>query len=625
MILVLRAVAQITALDPTFNPSDQGMARYDGLYRHGYAPGDGVQCMAVQADGKLIVAGIFTGGVLEINDPIFKPGIARLNADGSHDAGFSAGTGLNGSVTCIVQQPDGKLLVGGSFTAYNGNPSKGIVRLNTDGSFDPSFAVGSGSAGVVLEIAVQPDGKVLLGGTFTSFNGAPAARIVRLTNTGAVDFSFSTGAGFDGEVRAIALQADGQVLVGGAFTHYQGTQRNYLARLSTTGILDPFYNDNTILPGPGGPLIDIAIGNASSAFISFDSNEFNGGAVGNNPIKLDVNGARIVTFLVSGQVGPSKLHYNAMSNTLTCLGEWGIAHTANGNTGAGGFGYGTYRDDWYYRINCAMLIVDWRSGAVGPNGEVYRLDPEHMGILRLNNDLTLDHEFHPGSGLGYFNPTNLSMTVDGSGRIVVAGRLDNHSTLPACNGNFAPNAYRLWNDGTFDDTFDMPYGFEGNITHVAWMGEDRYAFARPIGSFVCAPGSLATSGSGALINLYDAQSGTMTGLSPDGCSFLDAEMGDMVRLNSGALLYAGNVDCLGSGLDVGRFTVGGSWDASYATTDLNSMPRCIAEAPDGKVYVGGAFTMANGITRNRIVRLLANGGVDPGFDPLSGFNGTVQD
>ncbi len=617
----LSAFAQITAFDPTFNPEDQGMARFDGLFAHPYAPGDGVTRISVQADGKLLVGGIFTGGVLGINDPVLKPGLARLNTDGTHDPTFNAGTGLDGGISCIVQQPDGKLLLGGSFTTYNGNSSKGIVRLNLDGSFDPTFNVGGGAAGSVQEIALQSDGKLLLSGTFITFNGSTAVRIVRLMSNGSVDPSFNTGTSFDGAVRAIAVQADGKILVGGDFTHYQGTQRNYLARLSSTGVLDPFYNDNTLVTGPGGPLADIAVGNAGSAFISFNSNEFNGTPVGYAPIKLDVNGARIVTFDGLSQLGPCKLQYNAASNTLTALGAWNIAHRVNGNTGDGGYGYGHYIA-WYKRINCSMLIVDWSKGAVGPNGEVYQLLAYHSGILRTHDDLSLDTDFRTGSGLGYLDPLNVGMTVDGAGRIVIAGRVGNFDAQSAYNGHFGPNATRIGFNGDFDGGFTLPYGFEGNITHVAWLGDERYALARPLSPTSCSdPPSAGLK----LINVFDAATSTLTGMAPPGCVGLSATMGDLVKLSSGALLYAGNVDCMGSGLDVGRFTPSDTWDAAYTTTDLDGAPDRIAEAPDGKVYVVGDFTAANGVTRNRIVRLLVSGGVDPGFDPLSGFDGRVRD
>jgi uncharacterized delta-60 repeat protein len=618
--------AQNAVFDPTFNPSDEGMARFDGLFPHDYAPDEGVRYMTVQADGKLLIGGYFTGGVLGINDPVTKPGIARLNTDGSQDLTFDPGTGVDGAVEVIVVQPDGKILVGGTFLQFDGAPRKGIARLNPDGSLDGSFNVGSGATGTVLEIAVQLDGRILLGGSFTSFDGTPAVRIVRLLSTGAVDPTFATGTGFDGLVRAIAVQADGNVLVGGHFTHYQGTGRNYLARLSSTGVLDAFYNDNTLMVGPGGALFDIVVGNAGSAFISGTFNTYNGTEVGSDPIKLDVNGAWISTFHISELVGTSRLFYHAASNRLSCMGGLGITHAVNGNTGTGGYGYFNYLYDWYYRINCSFFITYWQNGTVGPNGEVYRLDPIHLGILRLNNDLTLDPDFHINRGLGYFNG-GYGMTMDDLGQVTIAGRVDNLNTLPAFNGQYQPNAYRLTSEGEFDPSFTMAYGFEGKITDVISMGSDKVVMAGPL-TLTCAPGSFASYVNCPLL-MVDQGSGDLTPLVPGGCSSgVDDEIKDMLRCNSGQLLYAGQYDCGGAPKDIGRFSAAGVWDGAYITTDLgptNELPECLAEAPDGKVYVAGNFTNANGSSRNRIVRLLVNGGVDPTFDPLGGFNGRVRD
>jgi len=184
-----------------------------------------VNALAVQPDGKVLVGGSF----YSINGTN-RPGIARLNANGSLDNSFNPGTGANG-VSSVALQPDGKVLIGGGFTTVNGANRSGIARLNSNGSLDGSFNPGTGANGNVLSVALQPDGKVLIGGEFTSINGTNRSRISRLNVNGSLDSSFNPGTGPDGVVRSIAFQPDGNVLIGGDFTSVNGVLRPRVARL----------------------------------------------------------------------------------------------------------------------------------------------------------------------------------------------------------------------------------------------------------------------------------------------------------------------------------------------------------------------------------------------------------
>jgi hypothetical protein len=104
-----------------------------------------------------------------------------LNTDGTIDGTFNPGTGGNGIIQSIVYQPDGKVLIGGSFDNYNGTARNGIARVNADGSLDGSFNPGTGvDNGVVNSIAYQPDGKVLIGGPFTTYDNVSRNRIARV-------------------------------------------------------------------------------------------------------------------------------------------------------------------------------------------------------------------------------------------------------------------------------------------------------------------------------------------------------------------------------------------------------------------------------------------------------------
>lgn len=182
-----------------------------------------VYAVAVQPDGKIIIGGDFTSVLGTARNRI-----ARLNPDGTLDTGFNANANPNGTVRSIAIQSDGKILVGGQFLSIGGQTRFNIARLNTDGtadSFDPSASVG----GAVFSIAVQPDGKILVGGAFSSIGGQARNRIARLNTDGTAD-SFNPNS--NDTVESIALQSDGKILVGGGFTSIGGQARNLFARLS---------------------------------------------------------------------------------------------------------------------------------------------------------------------------------------------------------------------------------------------------------------------------------------------------------------------------------------------------------------------------------------------------------
>ena len=214
-------VARLTAtggLDPTFNPQ--------------VGPDGPVRAVAIQNDGKVIIGGDFSA----VNSLTNRNHLARLNADGTLDASFVPfGLSVTGSVYAVAIQTDGKVLVGGQFLAAGGallqTNTGGVVRLNADGSLDTGFFAGTGADDSVSAVAVQPDGKVLLGGSFVNVNGIGRSRIARLNADGSLDASLNVGTGANNLVTSLAVQGDGKILLGGAFTRFNGATNNYLARL----------------------------------------------------------------------------------------------------------------------------------------------------------------------------------------------------------------------------------------------------------------------------------------------------------------------------------------------------------------------------------------------------------
>ena len=212
----------------------------DGLLDASFDPGwganDRVGCSAVQPDGKIVLCGAFTGF-----NGAARNRITRLNSNGSLDASFNPGSGANNQILSLALQTDGKILIGGIFTSYNGTARNRIARLNTDGSLDASFLPGSGT-NVVYAITIQPDGKILIGGSFTSYNGTVRNRIARLNTDGSLDTSFDPVSGADATVYAVTVQPDGKILIGGDFATYDGAGRNRIARLYSNGALDTSFD-----------------------------------------------------------------------------------------------------------------------------------------------------------------------------------------------------------------------------------------------------------------------------------------------------------------------------------------------------------------------------------------------
>lgn len=215
----------------------------DGSLDSSFSVGTGVsgpvEKLAIQADGKIIVVGNFT-----LYNETARNRITRVNSDGTLDSSFVVGTGFNSITHSVAIQSDNKIVVGGVFTSYNGTPCSGIARLNPDGSFDSGFSIGTGFTPLITtaQVAIQNDGKIVVGGSFTAYNGISVIRIARLNTDGSVDSSFTSGGGFDAVVTALACQSDGKILVGGDFLTYQGVACIRHCRLNTDGTRDSSYD-----------------------------------------------------------------------------------------------------------------------------------------------------------------------------------------------------------------------------------------------------------------------------------------------------------------------------------------------------------------------------------------------
>ncbi len=208
----------------------------DGSFQTGTGLNNEVLAMDITPDSGLIVAGFFSKYQGQsVTQPI------KILSNGQRDLLFNpGGTGLTtGTIAdAIVVQPDGKIIIGGTFTLYNGVSAPKLVRLYADGSRDTTFNIGTGfTGGHVIAVCLQADGKILVGGSFTSFNGSTCNRMIRLRADGSRDLSFDVGTGMSGNVKHIMCLSDGNIIAGGDFVSVNGTAVNRVALLTESGRL----------------------------------------------------------------------------------------------------------------------------------------------------------------------------------------------------------------------------------------------------------------------------------------------------------------------------------------------------------------------------------------------------
>jgi uncharacterized delta-60 repeat protein len=182
--------------------------------------------LAAQADGKFVMGGDF----YEVNG-VFRKGVARLDTNGVVDLTFDPGAGANSPIRAVVVQPDGRLLLAGSFSRFAGRPYNRLARLNPDGSRDASFEPGLGADHAVYALALQTDGKTLVAGSFNDIGGMRVSGITRLNADGSLDLTYETQPGADGTVQAVALLPHGAACIAGDFGRVGGVARSRVARL----------------------------------------------------------------------------------------------------------------------------------------------------------------------------------------------------------------------------------------------------------------------------------------------------------------------------------------------------------------------------------------------------------
>lgn len=195
--------------------------------------------MAIQPDGNILVGGLFT-----LIDNIAFIRIARLKQNGTLDYTFTGSA--NGAVNSIVLQPDNSILIAGAFTTGFANTvMTGVARLTSTGMIDRTFTgnIQFAATAPVNAIALQPDGNIIIAGAFTGVNGTTRNRIARITSTGELDLAFNPD--INGTVSGLKLLSDGRIAVVGLFTLVGGLPQSNVALLNSDGTLDTSFQPYT--------------------------------------------------------------------------------------------------------------------------------------------------------------------------------------------------------------------------------------------------------------------------------------------------------------------------------------------------------------------------------------------
>ena len=400
-VLVLSgAVSAVRAAAPTPTPTP---GQLDTTFVPAPGTNDAVNVVIPQPDGKVIAAGRFT-----FANTVFRNRIARFNFNGSLDTTFDPGTGADGEITAAVLQPDGRIVVAGRFTSFNGFTHNGICRLNANGSVDQTFGLGNGiNNPAALALALQSDGRIIVGGQFSQIDLTQRFNLARLNTNGSVDLSFDPLNGPSGDVNAIVIQPDGRIVIGGTFIGYNGFARGGVARVLGNGALDPSFDSGV---GTGGNVFALAL-------------QHNGQIV----------------------LGGRFAQYSGTNRTF-------IARVF-GN-GSLDFGFNPVPNNWVQSLAVEpddRILVGGFFNAVNVFGR--------NGIARLNTNGLVDLTFDPGAGcVGALtnDATQVrSIALQQLGRILAGGIFTSYDNQPRDNivrlfDNAAPVAYDFNQDGKPD-------------------------------------------------------------------------------------------------------------------------------------------------------------------------------
>jgi uncharacterized delta-60 repeat protein len=350
----------------------------------------------------------------------------------SLDPDFNPALNFGSPVYAVALQPDGQILIGGSFQQIGPVAVANVARLNQDGTLDATFNPGTAvDEGYVNAIAVQPDGKILLGGYFSSSTGSASENMTRLNPDGTVDMGFDMGLYLDGPVNAIVAQADGTILIGGGFQIVDSALRRSIARLNSDGTLDVNF-DACVAASAGNGATALSV-LSSGKILASGNFTFSTGFARSGIARLNVNGDLDTTYAVA-QPGISSQNI-----------AYSLAARSTGK---------------------AVLVGDFRTYRISNRG----------GIVQMTTNGTVDSMFNPGTGINN-GATNFAIALQSDGKALIGG------TFSSYNEASQFGVARINPDGTLDTTCDPGLGPNNAVSSFAIQKDGRILVAGRFSSF----------------------------------------------------------------------------------------------------------------------------------------------
>jgi len=591
----------------------------DASFNPGSGPNGGfgyVQEYGVQPDGKVVVVGPF-----DTYSGVPAQGVVRLNANGSVDPGFSVGTGIDVNApnydigNAVAVQPDGKILVGGNFNTFGGQPAPGLVRLGTGGGVDPAFTPFFQLSSYVDGVVLQPDGKILVNGNLQLPNGTSTS-LVRLLPSGAQDGSFTLPGNLNDvysfiQGPAVVLQPDGKMVITGNFN---APGARHVARLNANGTQDFTFQNNN---GPSATPFTVGVDANGSVLVGGGSGDFNGVET---PIgRLTPTGAPDAAFAPKLQLPGTVLALLLQPDGRVVLG--GNFTELSGQpvhrlvrlsaTGAVETSF----------VAAAGVLPDAVNAlALQPDGKIL---VGGAGVSRYAATGSPDPSFATNVFVG--NTTALAVQPDG--RILVGGFF---------SGNAGGVAYsrlaRLTSTGAFDATFARPVA---GTTGVGAPNATDALLVQPDGKIVVG-GTFQLNGQAPVgrVVRYETTGAPDAAFSPptltaaNGSSNARTRLYGLARQPDGKIVVGGNFGAVNGALHYGvaRLAATGAPDAAFApSAPLNGIVFALARQPNGRVLLGGSFSTAGTpATLSNLARVLDDGQTDATFGSYTNPNGAVR-
>jgi uncharacterized delta-60 repeat protein len=386
------------------------------------------------------------------------------------------GTDLQSQINALVLETNNETVIGGDFTSYNGVQRHGIALVQTNGELDTTFDPGDGinlvAGDFISALGVQADGKIVVAGTFTSFNGQSCGNIIRLNPDGTIDdaFRLTAGAGANGPVRSLVVRGDGKIIIGGDFTLFNGTSRKYVARLNGDGTVDSTYNsgnafnDKVFTLGPS-PSVATTISvtpnpsefehtniinvGASSGFVTINYDMLAGN---NDDLRVYYGTTAGVLIFDTGNI----------AGTGTLVIPFGPTSGLTASTIEIVMNQGNILNppapDWQYTATVNTYIGELTAVGGDFTSAGGTLGQDHLA--RLLPDGSLDLSFDPGSGA---NARVRAMVMQNDGKVVLGG------DFTTVNGQAATHITRLNTNGTVDTGFFSGSGTDAEVYHLNYV------------------------------------------------------------------------------------------------------------------------------------------------------------